>query len=275
MNKTYMAVAAYLFLALPAHAQRAPFAIPDPDPEVERKSFIIADGFEVNLYAADPLLAKPVQMNFDARGRLWVASSEVYPQIMPGQVANDKILILEDSDAPRETPFVHWLIWNIPGEAISLVSPSEMEYLARIEKLLKRKLPRLSAPEFENEHRGAGWQQERPQGRHREGTQERQRENEKVRSPERDRPRETEKDGSTRRAPRDDKDVNRSRPRAHHDAPSPRAPADNHPPFDFSKPYEPAAKDTAPAAEPARSHKRKTARVTPALLRKPKAKPEE
>jgi Raf kinase inhibitor-like YbhB/YbcL family protein len=29
-------------------------------------------------------------------------------------------LILEDPDAPREKPFVHWLIWNIPGEAASL-----------------------------------------------------------------------------------------------------------------------------------------------------------
>ena len=58
-----------------AVAQRAPFAIPDPDPEVERKSFIVADGFEVNLFAADPLLAKPIQMNFDPQGRLWVASS--------------------------------------------------------------------------------------------------------------------------------------------------------------------------------------------------------
>ena len=81
-----------------AHAQRAPFKIPDPDPEVERKSFIVAPGFEVNLFASDPLLAKPIQMNFDAKGRLWVASSEVYPQIMPGQKANDKILILEDKD---------------------------------------------------------------------------------------------------------------------------------------------------------------------------------
>jgi hypothetical protein len=25
-------------------------------------------------------------------------------------------IIVEDPDAPRETPFVHWLIWNIPGE---------------------------------------------------------------------------------------------------------------------------------------------------------------
>ena len=30
-------------------------------------------------------------MNFDPAGRLWVASSEVYPQIKPGQAANDKI----------------------------------------------------------------------------------------------------------------------------------------------------------------------------------------
>ena len=63
-----------LAFAAPAFAQRAPFPIPDPDPEVERKSFIVADGFEVNLYAADPVLAKPIQMNFDPQGRLWVVS---------------------------------------------------------------------------------------------------------------------------------------------------------------------------------------------------------
>src|SRR5258708_23935428 len=71
--------------------------IPDPDPEIERKSFIVADGFEVNLFAADPLLAKPIQMNFDPQGRLWVASSEIYPHIKPGEKANDKIIILEDT----------------------------------------------------------------------------------------------------------------------------------------------------------------------------------
>lgn len=81
-----------------ASAQRNLTEIPNPDPEVERASFQVAEGFEVNLYAADPLLAKPIQMNFDPRGRLWVASSEVYPQIEPGQRANDKILVLEDSN---------------------------------------------------------------------------------------------------------------------------------------------------------------------------------
>ena len=72
--------------------------IPPPDPKIERASFILSEGFEVNLSAADPLLAKPIQMNFDPAGRLWIASSEIYPQILPGQTANDKIIVLEDID---------------------------------------------------------------------------------------------------------------------------------------------------------------------------------
>ncbi|APW63153.1 PVC-type heme-binding CxxCH protein [Paludisphaera borealis] len=97
-----------------ALAQNATGPLPDPDPEVERKSFIMADGFEVNLYAADPLIAKPIQMNFDSEGRLWIASSEVYPQIKPGQEANDKVLIVEDADgdgrAEKTTVFADGLL---------------------------------------------------------------------------------------------------------------------------------------------------------------------
>jgi putative heme-binding domain-containing protein len=101
-----------LFLS-PAFAQRDA-KIPDPDPELERKTFVLPDGFEVNLFAADPLLAKPIQMNFDSKGRLWVAASEVYPQIKPGQKADDKILILEDTDgdgkADKTTVFADGLL---------------------------------------------------------------------------------------------------------------------------------------------------------------------
>src|SRR5690348_12030930 len=96
-----IAGAAFIHLLLicePLQAQREITKVPDPDPETERRSFQVADGFEVNLFAADPLLAKPIQMNFDPAGRLWVATSEVYPQIKPGQKANDKIIILEDRD---------------------------------------------------------------------------------------------------------------------------------------------------------------------------------
>src|SRR5207253_11120846 len=38
----------------------------------------------------------------------------------PVEGAGSYALILEDPDAPRERPFVHWMIWNIPGTAASL-----------------------------------------------------------------------------------------------------------------------------------------------------------
>ncbi|MCA9045948.1 MAG: sorbosone dehydrogenase, partial [Planctomycetaceae bacterium] len=82
----------------PLFAQRDLKVIPPPDPALEQETFILPEGFEVNLFAADPQIAKPIQMNFDARGRLWIASSSVYPQIEPGAEANDRILILNDED---------------------------------------------------------------------------------------------------------------------------------------------------------------------------------
>ena len=85
-------------IAAPTFAQRELRDIPNPDPEFERETFKLADGFEVNLFAADPMIPKPIQMNFDPHGRLWVASSEIYPQIKPGEPSNDKIIVLEDTD---------------------------------------------------------------------------------------------------------------------------------------------------------------------------------
>jgi putative heme-binding domain-containing protein len=118
-------------------AQRELRDIPDPDPELERQSFQLADGLEVNLFAADPLLAKPIHMNFDAAGRLWVASSEVYPQVTPGQVANDKILVLQDADgdgrAEKTTVFADGLLIPTgvqPGDGGAYVANStELLYL--------------------------------------------------------------------------------------------------------------------------------------------------
>ena len=127
-----------LLSASPLLAQRGLRDIPDPDPEIERQSFIVADGFEVNLFAADPMLAKPIQMNFDAQGRLWVASSEVYPHIKPGQQASDKILILEDRDldgvADKTTVFADGLLIPtgiVPGDGGAyVVNSTELIHLA-------------------------------------------------------------------------------------------------------------------------------------------------
>ena len=80
------------------YAQRELQNIPDPDPAVSLASFTLPQGMEAKLFAGDGQIAKPIHMNFDARGRLWVAGSEVYPQIEPGQPATDKIFVLEDTD---------------------------------------------------------------------------------------------------------------------------------------------------------------------------------
>ena len=61
--------------------------------------FTVGKNLEVSLWAENPQLNKPIQMNFDPAGRLWVASSEAYPMIEVGQTAPDKILVLEDTDA--------------------------------------------------------------------------------------------------------------------------------------------------------------------------------
>jgi putative heme-binding domain-containing protein len=82
---------------------------PQPHPD-----FTVGDGLEVTLWAENPLLNKPIQMNFDPQGRLWVASSELYPQIEPGQEKTDKIIVLEDANhdgkADKATVFADGLL---------------------------------------------------------------------------------------------------------------------------------------------------------------------
>src|SRR5436189_5682978 len=57
-------------------------------PEEERKSFHVPAGFEVQLVAAEPDVRKPININFDDRGRLWVTESVEHPfaaQADPGR----------------------------------------------------------------------------------------------------------------------------------------------------------------------------------------------
>ena len=77
----------------PRTETEVPIRNPQPLPK-----FDTMEGIEIQLFAENPSLAKPIQMNFDPQGRLWVATSEVYPQVKPGQVANDKIVVLRDTN---------------------------------------------------------------------------------------------------------------------------------------------------------------------------------
>jgi azurin len=70
-------------------------------PANELAAFKIDPRFTVNLFASEeqfPDLAKPIQMRWDTRGRLWVSCSTTYPHVYPGHEPADKIIILEDTD---------------------------------------------------------------------------------------------------------------------------------------------------------------------------------
>src|SRR5437867_1068757 len=68
-------------------------------PEEERRTFHVPEGFEVQLVAAEPYVRKPININFDARGRLWVTESIEYPfPAKEGVRHRDSVRILEDTN---------------------------------------------------------------------------------------------------------------------------------------------------------------------------------
>ena len=86
-------------------------------PEEERRSFHLPPGFTVQLVAAEPEIQKPMNLAFDARGRLWVSGSTEYPFPAPAnRPGRDSIRVLEDVDgdgrADKVTVFADGL--NIP-----------------------------------------------------------------------------------------------------------------------------------------------------------------
>src|SRR5262245_58266432 len=55
--------------------------------------------FEVKLFASDPQIKRPICMNWDERGRLWIAESVDYPnERKPQGQGRDRIVICEDTD---------------------------------------------------------------------------------------------------------------------------------------------------------------------------------
>lgn len=81
------------------------------------KSLNVQKGYKIELFASEKEfadLANPVQMTFDNKGRLWVATMPSYPHYKPGDSKpNDKLIILEDTDADgkadKQTTFAEGL----------------------------------------------------------------------------------------------------------------------------------------------------------------------
>lgn len=86
-------------------------------PAEQRTRFQLPPGFEIQLVAAEPDIHKPMNLAFDATGRLWVTTSIEYPWAAPtNRVGRDRLMIFEDfgpdGRARKVTQFANGL--NIP-----------------------------------------------------------------------------------------------------------------------------------------------------------------
>ncbi|MCB9954088.1 MAG: ThuA domain-containing protein [Planctomycetaceae bacterium] len=68
--------------------------------EESMKRYVVPQGFELKLFATEPQLgAKPISMNWDERGRLWVCETVDYPNaLQPENKGHDRIEVVEDTD---------------------------------------------------------------------------------------------------------------------------------------------------------------------------------
>jgi putative heme-binding domain-containing protein len=83
-------------------------------PEASLAKIKTPDDFELNVFASEvqfPDLANPVQLQVDAKGRLWAASWNSYPKWEPLKEMKDSLMIFEDTDhdgvADQRTIFAH------------------------------------------------------------------------------------------------------------------------------------------------------------------------
>ena len=77
--------------------------------------------FEVELFAQEPDIIKPITLSFDERGRLWVVEAMDYPnEVLDGNPGDDRIKILEDTNgdgrADKFTVFAEHL--NLPTSLV-------------------------------------------------------------------------------------------------------------------------------------------------------------
>ncbi len=106
-------------------------------PENAVRNLTITEGLEAQLFASEPVMTNPTNIDVDERGRVWVCEAYNYRPAITGNAAKkegDRILILEDTDgdgkADKNTVFYQGPeleaplgIWVMGNQAIVSQSP--------------------------------------------------------------------------------------------------------------------------------------------------------
>lgn len=128
MSRPVLPAFLFALTLLAGHAQDHLVRETEPlPPEAELASLSVPEGFMIGLFAAEPMINKPINLAVDDRGRIWVSSTVEYPwaaakerwsdpQGTRVRDSRDAIKILEDTDgdgkADKVTDFADGL--NIP-----------------------------------------------------------------------------------------------------------------------------------------------------------------
>jgi putative membrane-bound dehydrogenase-like protein len=81
--------------------------VPPMSPEEALASFEIADGFQIELVAAEPLVVDPVAMAFDENGRLFVVEMCDYSEQDKERLGRVRMLVDENGDGKFDTSHVY------------------------------------------------------------------------------------------------------------------------------------------------------------------------
>ncbi|MBU3820965.1 ThuA domain-containing protein [Flavobacteriaceae bacterium XHP0103] len=119
LEKVYIAQPEYFDGLVPNYEKRdpAPRVQAPLTPEESMSLMQVPVGFELKLFASEPMIFNPMYMNWDEKGRLWVIETVDYPnEVKEDDLGDDRIKILEDTDgdgkADKVTTFAEKL--NIP-----------------------------------------------------------------------------------------------------------------------------------------------------------------
>ena len=107
MQKVFTAIAALIWAT---SLQAITIAPGDAlSPEEQQTKFKLPEGFVIELVVAEPDIGQPMNLNFDARGHLWVSSSVEYPYPAKGDIDDPGGRFKQVSDHP-------------PGDWLTVVS---------------------------------------------------------------------------------------------------------------------------------------------------------
>ena len=96
MKQPVFVLAIAIAAALPAFSADARYGLEKA--KANMSTFKTADGLQSSLFAAEPMVQNPTNIEVDHKGRVWAVECTNYRGHMSSRAEGDRVVILEDTD---------------------------------------------------------------------------------------------------------------------------------------------------------------------------------